>query len=99
MSGKLVEERLRLLQIRRVKPLGEPVVHRSQQVVGVLALVLGLPQTTYNACCLAPGSWENMGRKLLLQQLDVLPTYATAAPDDLNPHLHPLPCRGQIALR
>src|SRR6266567_271293 len=37
-------QRLGLLEIRRVKPLGEPRVHRRQQVVGLLALPLGLPQ-------------------------------------------------------
>src|SRR5712691_933435 len=41
---QLFEQRRRLLQIRRVKALGKPLVHRRQQVVGVLALVLGLPQ-------------------------------------------------------
>ena len=41
---QVLQKRLRLLQIRRVKPLGEPLVHRCEQVVGVLALILGLPQ-------------------------------------------------------
>ena len=45
-SGRLVEQPLRVLQIRRVKALGKPVVHRRQPVVVVLALVLGLPEPT-----------------------------------------------------
>src|SRR6266851_3112313 len=32
------------LEIRGVKPLGEPLVHRRQHIGGRLALVLGLPQ-------------------------------------------------------
>jgi len=40
----LLQQCLRLLQIRRVEPLGEPAGDRGQQVVGLLALVLGLPQ-------------------------------------------------------
>ncbi len=34
-----------IFQIRRIKPLGEPALHRGEQIVGVLALVLALPQT------------------------------------------------------
>ncbi len=45
-ASQFVEQRLRVLQIRRIKPLGEPLVHRGQQVIGVLALVLGLPQAS-----------------------------------------------------
>lgn len=41
---KLIEERLGVLQIGGVESLGEPVVHRAKEVVGFLALVLGLPQ-------------------------------------------------------
>ncbi len=37
---------LRLLQIRRVKSLSKPVVHWCEQVAGVLALVLRLPQAS-----------------------------------------------------
>ncbi len=43
---KLLQKCRRILQIRRVKPLGEPLVHRGQQVGGVLALALGLPQAS-----------------------------------------------------
>jgi hypothetical protein len=41
---ELVQQCLRLLEIRRIKPFGEPVVDRGQHVVGLLALALGLPQ-------------------------------------------------------
>ncbi len=41
---QLCQQPLRLLQIRRVKPLGEPAIYGCQKVVGFLALVLGLPQ-------------------------------------------------------
>ncbi len=44
LSFQLVQQPFRLLQIRRVKSLGEPLVHWRQQLVGVLVLVLGLPQ-------------------------------------------------------
>jgi hypothetical protein len=39
-----VKQCLRILQVSGVKPLGEPVVDRCQQVVGFLALALLLPQ-------------------------------------------------------
>ncbi|MEE8291506.1 MAG: hypothetical protein V3R80_08510, partial [Candidatus Tectomicrobia bacterium] len=37
VRGQLVQQHLGLLPARRVKPLGKPPVHRSQQVGGVLA--------------------------------------------------------------
>ncbi len=57
-----------VLQIGRVKPLGEPPVHWRQQVGGVLALVLGLPQTSeagggaefLGLCLLATGDGEGV---------------------------------------
>jgi len=45
IQGKFLQQRLRLLQVCRVKPFGKPAIHRGQQVIGVLALALGLPQT------------------------------------------------------
>src|SRR5947199_10446884 len=42
---ELGEKRLRLLQILGVEAFGEPVVDRGQEVIGVLALALALPQT------------------------------------------------------
>ncbi len=47
-SREFIEQDFGLLQVRRVKPLSEPPVHRSEQVVGILALVLGLPQALQN---------------------------------------------------
>ncbi len=45
-SFQLHLQRLRLLLIRRVKPLREPARHRRQQVIGLLELVLLLPQAS-----------------------------------------------------
>ena len=45
-SFQLLKQCFGLLHIRRVKPLGEPFIHRGQPVVGLLALVLGLPQAS-----------------------------------------------------
>jgi hypothetical protein len=44
LPPSLVEQRPGFLQVSRVKTLGEPAVHRRQQVVGLPALILGLPQ-------------------------------------------------------
>src|SRR3989442_15167612 len=41
---QLVEQRLGLLEVRGVKALGEPVIDRRQQVVGLGPLALLLPQ-------------------------------------------------------
>ena len=41
---QLLQQRLGILEISGIKPLGKPVVHRCQQIVGVLTLVLALPQ-------------------------------------------------------
>ena len=41
---QLTQKPLRLLQIRRVEPLGEPSVHRREQVASFLTLFLLLPQ-------------------------------------------------------
>jgi hypothetical protein len=43
-SAEFITQRLGVLQIRCIKPLREPAVHWGQQVIGVLALLLGLPQ-------------------------------------------------------
>ena len=42
---QLLQQDLSLLQIARVKPLGEPVVHRSEKLVGLLTLALIAPDT------------------------------------------------------
>ncbi len=41
---QLVEQRLRLLQIGGVEPLGEPAVDRCEEVAGIGGLALGVPQ-------------------------------------------------------
>ncbi|MCZ6875161.1 MAG: hypothetical protein O7G88_16830 [bacterium] len=43
---EFLQQRLRLPQVRRIKSLGEPLVPRGEQVVGILALFLGLPQAS-----------------------------------------------------
>jgi hypothetical protein len=43
-SGKLLQQRLGLLEICRIKALGEPAVNRCEQLVGFGALALPLPQ-------------------------------------------------------
>jgi hypothetical protein len=44
VSAQLLQQRLRIFEVRRIKPFRKPAVHRCQQVTGVLALALGLPQ-------------------------------------------------------
>jgi hypothetical protein len=39
-----LQQRLRILQVCRIKPLGKPVIHRGEQAMGFLALALLLPQ-------------------------------------------------------
>src|SRR4029077_3966994 len=39
-----VEQRLRILQITRVKPFREPAVDRSEQIAGLILLALIAPQ-------------------------------------------------------
>ena len=39
-SGQLVKQRLRLFQIERVKPFGEPAVDRSEKLAGLIPLAL-----------------------------------------------------------
>ena len=43
-SASSANSRLRLLQILGVKPFGEPVVDRREQLVSFVALALLLPQ-------------------------------------------------------
>ena len=45
LSARCVQQRFRLLQIRRVKALGKPAVDRRQQRTGFGLLALLLPQT------------------------------------------------------
>ena len=44
LSPKLVQQRLRLLQIFRLKPFGEPVVDLRQHLLGFLLFPLSQPQ-------------------------------------------------------
>src|ERR1019366_3268771 len=45
LSGvQLVEQRLSLLQIERVKTFGEPAVDRSEKIAGLIPLALTAPQ-------------------------------------------------------
>src|SRR4029453_18825471 len=44
MSQQLIEQRLGLLQVGRVKALGEPAVDLGEQLAGFSTLALGLPQ-------------------------------------------------------
>ena len=44
LRRQLLQQRLRLLQIARVKPLGEPPVHRSKQFASLLRLPLVTPE-------------------------------------------------------
>ena len=58
--ANLLEERLRFLQIARVKPLSEPAVNRSQQFARLLHLALVAPET-----CEAHGSVGQIWRRSL----------------------------------
>ncbi len=51
-SFEFLQQRLSVLQVRRVKSLREPLIYRGQQVIGFLALVLGLPKSSLR--CVAP---------------------------------------------
>jgi hypothetical protein len=42
--SEFLKQNLRVNQVRRVKPFGKPAVHRREQLVGLLALALRLPQ-------------------------------------------------------
>ncbi len=44
-SRQLFQQRLRLLQVGCVEPLGEPAVYGGEQVVGFGRLALRLPET------------------------------------------------------
>jgi len=41
-----LQQRLRILQVSGIKPLGEPMVHGCQEVMGFLAFALLLPETS-----------------------------------------------------
>jgi hypothetical protein len=46
LSCQCFEQRLGLLEVGGVKALGEPVIHRGQEVMGFLAFVLLLPEAS-----------------------------------------------------
>src|SRR6266568_6477036 len=54
-------QRFRLLQVSRVKALGEPVVDLCQQLVGCLPLALLLPQATVSRVASRPGVADATG--------------------------------------
>src|SRR4051794_37494699 len=55
-SCKFIEQRLRVLQVWRIKAFGEPVVDRGQQLIRLLALALALPQARQaGRCAQLPG--------------------------------------------
>ena len=41
-----VQQGLRVLQVSRVKALGEPGIHRGEQITGFLAFALLLPESS-----------------------------------------------------
>ena len=47
LRRQLLEQRLRLLQIVRVEPFGEPAVDRSEQFAGLLRLALVTPEARH----------------------------------------------------
>ena len=42
---QLIQQRLSLLKVCCLKSLGEPLVYRHQQIVGIMSLALGLPKS------------------------------------------------------
>ena len=49
-SRQLLQQRLRILQVSRIKALGEPVVDWCQEVMGFLAFALLLPESSETGC-------------------------------------------------
>ena len=50
-SGKLVEQRLGVLEVDGIKALGEPAVDRGEEIVGLSAFALIAPQSGEARCC------------------------------------------------
>src|SRR5215475_16051000 len=44
VSGQLLQQRFRILQVNRIKSFGEPVIHRGKHVMGFLAFALLVPE-------------------------------------------------------
>jgi hypothetical protein len=57
---QFLQQRLRLLQVSRIKSFGEPVIHGSEEVIGFLAFALLLPEASQ-----ARGRTEFPGFRLL----------------------------------
>ncbi len=60
-SRQLIQQRLRVLQVRRIETFGEPIVDRTEQITGLRALALVAPE---------PGE---AGRCSQLEELCALP--------------------------
>src|SRR6185503_16738292 len=58
---QLAEQRLRLLQVARVKPLSAPAVNRSKELATLLPLALMVPEPRHAHC-----RWEFPELSLLL---------------------------------
>jgi hypothetical protein len=43
-GGKLIKQRLRLLQVERIEAFGEPAVDRCEKIVGLVPLALITPE-------------------------------------------------------
>src|SRR3979411_2751784 len=71
--GELLQERLGILQYRRVEPFGEPVVDGSEKITGFSALALIAPEPCQVECrtqlpelgALPPGYCERLAIALL----------------------------------
>ena len=50
-SGQLIQQRLRVLQVRRIETFGEPVVDRTKQVTGFHVLALVAPEPSEAGRC------------------------------------------------
>jgi hypothetical protein len=50
LSGQVIEQCLRLFQIKRVDPFGEPAVDRSKKLASLLPLALRTPETREAHC-------------------------------------------------
>ena len=50
LCSQLAEQRLRLLQVSRIKTLSKPAIDRGKQVTGVVPLALLPPESTQAGC-------------------------------------------------
>jgi len=61
LGVQLIEQRLGLLQVQRVKALGEPAVDRSEKFSGLFPLPLIAPQPRHQRCMQACGDRQRRG--------------------------------------